>query len=383
MRAMSCFRQVFFVGGFDPKSARHYHRIYREAARRCPSGRVDVGPRETETPDVDAWNVTWHGPDDARPDAPAVQGRYHVLRWDDIVRRHWGRNLWRSLSDHWRVYGPFVPRSLFARVRRTSPAAFYLALVPLALSAGTALVAVALTTAAWQAGLAWPWAVLAALGMWLAAWRGLESRIDSEWLLRLYAFSAAQVAGEVPELDARVDRWADAVLRQLASPEPGEEVLVVGHSTGCLLAILVMDRVLQQWRPGPHAPRLALLTLGHCVPILTWHPQAARFRSAVERVQAQGGLSWLDVSAPTDWASFCRVPPWTSPGTPGQRLQCSPRWHETMDGDAYQRLLQDRQALHLHYLRSPDRLGGYDPVVLTAGPTLLHQRLSRPSIWSD
>ena len=84
---MTGSRQVFFVGGFDPKSARHYHRMCREAARHCPSARVTVGPREAAAEHLDAWDLHWRGPVGADPEPPALTSRYHVLRWDDIVQR--------------------------------------------------------------------------------------------------------------------------------------------------------------------------------------------------------------------------------------------------------------------------------------------------------
>jgi cytochrome P450 len=45
-----------------------------------------------------------------------------------------------------------------------------------------------------------------------------------------------------------------------------------------------------------------------------------------------------------------------------------------MSRPAYAALKQDRQALHLHYLRAPERPGGYDPVSFTAGPLSLAER---------
>jgi pimeloyl-ACP methyl ester carboxylesterase len=207
------------------------------------------------------------------------------------------------------------------------------------------------------------WAALW-LPAWLLIWRGLEARIGSEWLLRLYGFTEAQADGRLPELEARLQAWAELALAQLRA-HPCDEVLVVGHSTGGMLAVDLLDRMLAaEPELGQRPPRLALLTLGHCMPILAGLDHAKAFRAA-----------------PADWAAFARVGPWPQEGR-ARRRQVSPRFHQSMSEAGYRRLLQDRPALHLHYLRPQERSGGYDVVALTAGPTWLSQRLQAESPWS-
>ena len=374
-------RQVFFIGGFDPKSARHYHRLYRDAAARRPgappAAAVQVGERTEAGPWVDCWDVAWAG-----PPGRWLRTRYHVMRWDDIVRSHWPRNLRQSLRDHVRVYGVGAWHGVFGRVRKLAPAAFRLSLVPLALSLGT-LTGTALAMSLLAAWTPWPAAWWAAgwLPAWLMIWRGLEARIGSEWLLRLYGFTEAQADGRLPELELRLQTWAETALASLRA-HPCEEVLVVGHSTGGMLAVELLDRMLAAEPDlGKGLPRLSLLTLGHCMPILAGLDHAKAFRAALERVTDCAALSWLDVSAPADWAAFAQVGPWPSEGR-AQRRQTSPRFHLSMSEGGYRALLQDRQALHLHYLRPQERAGGYDVVALTAGPTWLSQRLQADSPWS-
>lgn len=385
-------RQVFFISGFDPKSARHYHRLYREAAARRPNAplpghgemqvraEVLVGERAAAGPWVDAWDVHW-GSGEGTETAPLLT-RYHVMRWDDIVRHHWPRNLRQSLLDHVRVYGVGAWQGVFGRVRKLAPAAFRLSLVPLALSLGS-LLCTALALLLLGRWAPWPaaWSAALALPAWLLVWRGLEARIGSEWLLRLYGFTEAQADGRLPELEQRLQTWAEAALASLRA-HPCEEVLVVGHSTGGMLAVDLLDRMLAAAPSlGRQAPRLSLLTLGHCMPILAGLDHARAFRAALGRVADCEALDWLDVSAPADWAAFAQVGPWLGDGR-ARRRQVSPRFHQTMSEAAYRDLLRDRQALHLHYLRPQERAGGYDVVALTAGPSLLCQRMQAESPWS-
>lgn len=377
---MPLHRLVFFIGGFDPKSPRFYHRLYREAVGQRPASvqgeQVQVGARGSVSPVLDCWDVHWQV-----PGQPALTTQYGVMRWDDVVRRHWPRNLWQALRDYWHVYGLAGAQGMFRRVWSGSRAAFWLALFPLGVSSALLLACLAGAWAAVALGKVEAWVALAcALPAWLLLWRGLESRLDSEWLLRLYGFTWFQAQDRLPELEARIDALAELLVQQAAQTE-AREVLVVGHSTGAMVAASVLARACQKapWL-GVQGPQLGFLTLGHCMPILAWLNGAQRFRIELQALAACPQLTWVDFSAPADWAAFAKVPPWLKPGA-ARLLQASPRFHQTMGPAGYQALLADRHALHMHYLRAPRVAGGYDPVDLTAGPLLLaehHARLSKP-----
>jgi len=382
---MNWQRQVFFIGGFDPKSPRHYHRIYRKAATSRPSSaqgeRVEVDARETLSPWRDEWTVRWHSPKaEAHPEigtetsaqasSEAVCSRYSVLRWDDIVRRHWQRNLVQALRDYWSVYLTGRRHGILGQVWATARPAFWLAVFPLLVSSSLLAFCAAL---GWQIG--WPWAWLA-LPLWLGLWRGLESRLNSEWLLRLYGFTHAQFHQRLPELEERLDQFAQDIVRS-AEQTSARELLVVAHSTGSIMAVSVLARALAlaPWL-GQRGPALSLLTLGHCTPIMAYAHPATRFRAELARLHAHPHLTWIDFASRADWAAFSQVPPWisTEPApAPALRLCASPRFHASLSQTSYARLRRDREALHMHYLNAPERASLYDPVLFTAGPLLLRE----------
>lgn len=375
-------RLVFFLGGFDPKSPRQYHRLYRRAAQARPAAageRVSVSARTDEGPLLSAWQVLWQPADGAAE----VSTRYHVMRWDDVVRRHWVRRGLQVLRDYLQVYGGGHRERLFQRTWVTARATWGVGMFPLALG-----LALALATAV-PAALLWvllglprtPAALAAGTGAagsaWLLLWRTLEHRLDSEWLLRLLAFSREQARGRLPDLETRLDALAELLVAQ-ASSSAADEILLVGHSTGSIMAASVAARALQRapWL-GRRGPGLALLTLGHCTPLVGYFDSADAFRSELAALRASPALVWWDFSAPADWAAFARVQPWMgeAAAAPQARLhRASPRFHRSMPAEDYARLLKDRRALHLHYLNAPLLPGGYDVVALTAGPLTLAQR---------
>ena len=82
-------RCVFYLSGFDPKGAAHYHALYRdEAAKQAliSGGAAVVGPRKRHSSGNSFWNVT------AAAGGSDTSTHYEFLRWDDIVRDHWPRS---------------------------------------------------------------------------------------------------------------------------------------------------------------------------------------------------------------------------------------------------------------------------------------------------
>jgi pimeloyl-ACP methyl ester carboxylesterase len=203
-----------------------------------------------------------------------------------------------------------------------------------------------------------------------------ERRLHTSWLLRIYRFAHLRSVDRVAGLDQRVDGLAAALDAHLRDPSV-QEVLLVGFSVGSLLAVSAAARARGQ--DGPAAGKLALLTLGHCVPMLGLMPKAERFRAELARLAHAEGVTWLDFSSPTDWGSFALVDPvglclGEAAAPPGRRRFASPRFHCLFSPAAYRRLRRNKRRMHLQYLMAGERAGDYDYFALTAGPLSLRAR---------
>src|SRR5262249_20568175 len=86
--------------------------------------------------------------------------------------------------------------------------------------------------------------------------------------------------------------WIDQVigvaaqrLIEAAKANKADELVLVGHSTGSVIAMAVLARALELDPDlGRHGPRLVLLTLGAVMPAVALHPAAQRMRDIVKRV---------------------------------------------------------------------------------------------------
>lgn len=368
---MRWHRRVYFIGGFDARSPRHYRRLMRAAVAQRPAdgAQVTVGARVSADALEDWWPMTW-------TDAQGQWAtRYAVLRWDDLVRARSPAGLaglWRSAM---RVYGRALPDGPYMRTlwRHARPG-LLMGLVPLALLATSLLAGGA------AAGLAVALGAHAAVAAGLAgaaalAWLALTAKpARAGWMLGLLDLTDALARGQDAALTTRLDALARAVV---AAAEAGDadELLLVGHSVGSNWAAAVLARAqrLAPWL-GTRGPALGLVTLGQTLPLGTARTAGAAGRADVATLAALRGLIWLDVSAPADWAALAALPPWS--GAPDRAAQCqarSPRFHATLTPAHYAALKRDRHALHMQYLHAPDRPGGWDIVAQVAGPyTLPH-----------
>ena len=375
-------RHVFFLSGFDPKGAAHYHRLYREQA--ALQGAVTgtaykVSARKTLGNGNAVWTVCSGG----------TETVYEYVRWDDVVRAHWPRGAWQVLMSALQVYALVLLeagalRKIWRVANRTLVALFYPALywlgVGLLAALGAGLMAwLCSALMAWPASAAGVMAGLVAGGVLWAGW-WLEQRLHTSWLLRIFRFADRHAKGQVPELSARWDGLADQIRQALCRPEV-DEVLLVGFSVGSMGAVSVAARTLQRCSEAPQVlARFSVLTLGHCIPLFALMPAAHALRDELACVGASREVFWLDCSSPSDWGSFALVDPVALCAADAQgtavnpRAMVSPRFHTLFDPATYADLKKDKRRMHMQYLMAGQLPGAYDYFSWTAGAQSLRQR---------
>lgn len=383
-------RHVYYLSGFDPKGPSYYRELYdTEAARQAAvtGMRIDVGKRERTSREVNRWRVQ------AETGGHAVDTCYEFLRWDDITRRHWPRSELHILFDLLRTYRLYIVNGALLRVLLTSWPPFVAALYPVVFlllvfgaatgaAVWTGRTAVAFELPLW-AGYA---AAAAAFVAMVQLGRAIERRLHSYWLLRIYAFTAKQGLGELPELESRLDACAGRIVDDAADND--DEILIVGHSTGTMMAVSVLARALRK-DPGlaQRGPRISLLTLGQCIPMLSFLPQAGAFRDELAAIAAATDIDWLDFTAPADAACFALVDPVATAGierpadSPAMPKLLSPRFAQLFTPRTYAGIRRDWYRMHFQYIMASELPGAYDYFAITAGPLTLGERFrSFPSI---
>ena len=381
-------RCVFYLSGFDPKGAAHYHALYRDEAKlqSAVSGqRIEVGPRKRQANGNFAWQV------ESSEDGFDVSTHYEFMRWDDVVRAHWQRNYWQvGLATMRTALYNLRHGTLTAMARLAWPAAVALWLPPALLTA-TALFAPLVTAFCAWVLMAWgahslvagAGALAAGLSTLFAA-RRLEQAHSMTWLMRSFAFTMRQAQGRTPDLELRLDEQA-AILAARIEAGGDDEILVVGHSSGSIMATSVVARALRLLG-GAAPPSLSLLTLGQCIPMLALLPAHA-FRRELAEVAGVDGLTWVDFSAPPDGSCFALCDPIAGCGIKVAAPKADrpkllpPRFAEMFDAADYARLKKDRFRLHFQYIMASRKPVDYDYFRITAGHASLGHRFeSKPSV---
>jgi hypothetical protein len=391
-------RKVFYIPGFDPRPARRYREVYRrEGARQAAiSGheialtarRAGTGPTQ--------WRVR------ARMEGAVVDAEIEVLVWSDLVASSMARGIWASYAGLWRtavIYLRSGALGPLARLRRGPLLAALYPVVMLLLQAGLALGGAALGFSGAVAMIGGAGGVLAGVmlgsgvgGAVLVACHRADRWLFAHYLMHDFAFSASAHGDWPPALVARITAFAARI--QAALSEDFDEVLVVGHSSGAILAVSAVAEV---WRagglgkdPGPvacaqdwphggaHARALGLLTLGQCIPMMSFLPQARQLRRDLHDLAGAKTLAWVDVTAPGDVCAHALCDPVAVSGVAptGQiwPLVISAAFSRTVAPVRWARLRWRFFAVHFQYLCAFEAPEGYDYFAITAGPRTLRAR---------
>lgn len=375
-------RRVFYIPGFDPFPARRYREIYRtEGARQAAIAGygLELGPKGPDTQGY-GWSVATD-----TAGTPA-QAEVEVLVWDDIVQARMKPGLigiyWTMLHTIW-VY--FSTGATWGLIRvRIGPfiAGFYPVTILLLQAALAGLAGWAVWSAAvWAGGGGGLVQVLGLIPAFGAAWLVLDAgRRADRWLFARYlmfelAQSAIHRGGYGPDLSARLDAFAARVAAARAGD--WDEVLVVGHSSGAALAVTVVAGAL---RAGQGGAPLALLTLGHVIPLHSFLPEACGLRRDLHDLSLSDDLVWIDVSAPGDGGSFGLADPVAISGVRPEGARwpriVSAAFRRTLAPETFRRLRWRFYSLHFQYLRAFERPGDYDYFQITAGPRSLGARFA-------
>ncbi len=368
-------RHVFYFSGFDPRGPAHYHTLYEEQGKlHTPLNGLDlsVGKRRRVGKLANAWTVT----------TGDTVTEYEFLRWDDIIRNRWPKNEWQLLKSAVPTYWIFLKANLIGRLLKIAwPSALTVSYPIIAflglLLAGAMLAVVAGVFLPLYAGLPLAAGILVGtvfLGRWL------DGRFRSFWLLRVYGAMQPWAYGKMPELDARIQEFADHIAGRIRGSD-ADEILVVGHSVGTILTVpLVAELLKREPMLGMNGPKFGLVSLGNCLPLVSLLPGSGKLRDDLKTVATAPGVRWLDFSARRDGASVTQVDPLEvsgisrPAGIPVRPQQFPVRIVKMFPADVYSVIKKDIFRIHFQYIMAGELLTDYDFFAITAGPLSLAER---------
>lgn len=366
-------RHVLYIPGYDPFPPRRYREFYRKegAEQATISGYTLVmHPRQGA-------GYGWRVMSDM--EAPA-EAEVEVLVWSDLVKGSMSPGIPGTYLLMLRTAWLYLSSGALIRLTdlRKGPmiAALYPA-VALILQALVALVAgwlVLRLAGGLPLGIGWG---LAALAVWavLEGFRRIDRRLLVYYLMQDYAFATQARGAWPPVLAARMGAFLVRLQQVMGSGV--DEVLVVGHSSGAQIGVSLLADLIRGGLPAG-GPALGFLSLGQAIPMVSFLPEARKLRGDLAYLAAREEVTWVDVSAPGDGASFALCDPVAVTGVapPGQRwpLVLSAAFSQTLSPERWRTLKRRFFWLHFQYLYAFDRPGEYDYFRITAGPLTLAER---------
>ena len=363
-------RKIFYLSGFDPRGARFYHQLFAEQAA-IYGGRtgheIKLGNRRKLPPHSAAWTIR-----DEQADADTD---YVFLGWDDVVRAHWVKNPLGLLGRSIIAYGNFtrlVDWSIVHRFPWGVKFAFYYPgistiLLPILFGLLLAVPLIGL--------LGWGWGTLASVVAGIAIAMFVVRKIQGFWLLRFIIFNDILASDRLPaDVDDRMAAFADII--RASFDEPWDEILVVTHSNGSILAVPIMAQLLDACG-GKLPHNFSLVTLGSSIPLIGARRDSRRFRALLDKVGA-GDFRWLDVNSITDGACIAGIDPCIG-GSEIRRarlFQMSPRWFRYCDPASYQARRRNKYETHFDYLRTFETISPLDYIAFSTGARPLEQSIA-------
>jgi pimeloyl-ACP methyl ester carboxylesterase len=390
-------RHVLYVEGYDPRGARTYYQLFQGSCdrfRKAWSVEQALAPFEIDSDDFAHWSLS------TKSAKWQVATRYDFLRLERHVRADMSAPTLRQII---RGFGWLIDDLLSGTMWRIFRASWRfgvhllcfqtLLVIWLALA-----VVIGLVTAFVGDSFGQPLALaiiegLTAAAVAIFALRPLADRwyigqITSCWAT-LRRFGRAQPTW----LDDTIEAGARRLVAAAAANDT-DELVLVGHSTGSVIASAIMTRALALDPDlGRRGTRLVLLTLGAVMPAVALHPAADRMRDIIKRLASEPTVAWIECQSRKDVMNFEGFDPVAGAGIHVEKrhnpLLWSVRFKDMVSPTYYQHLRWNFFSMHFQYINAGDRPTAHDYMLLIAGPVALgdwarhHERLTLEFISGD
>jgi len=367
-------RHVFYVPGYDPMPPRRYRELYRVEGKK----QAEISEYELSIKGSTGQSERYHWTVNTKIDGLETDTRIEFLLWNDIVfesmRNSIPQTYWLLLRTLWL----YVSSGTLGALRRLRRAPILAAMYPVVVLLGQIMFSAMLgkVLGGFIGGGIGVVFGAALFYVMLVLFRRFDKHFFAYYLLHDFAFWA-QEGGEMPAvLGCRVNRFCDRICEALDSDV--DEVLIVGHSSGAHLAVVLAAEIL---RRRTDVPKLSLLTLGQAIPVTSFLPGAWDLRRDLQQLAKRNDIKWLDVSAPGDGACFALSDPVAVSGVASPFHNFGPTvisaaFSQTLSRETQRATRWKFFRRHIQYLCAFDFPVEYDYFKITAGPLSLRSRFA-------
>ncbi|MGA7386572.1 MAG: alpha/beta hydrolase [Pseudolabrys sp.] len=371
-------RSVIFLSGYDPQGPQGYYTLFGSQLKRACAlwhAKFTLGPLAIKSADIASWTVTMGGPN------WQVMTRYDFVRQENIINANCAEPIIRQIfrGVRW-MLDDLVTGTTFRVFRANWQFGMHHLVLQLLLLAwiATSMAAGMLSwyIARHRLGVTTPIgigisvAIVFAIFMVLRplAKRWLVIRVINHWpYLREFG------RGEASCFDRPIEIGA-AHLKDLVNASDADEVVIIGHSGGALLAQCIVARALELDPDlGLGGPRIVLLTIGSITPAVAFHPRALKIREIIRRLAMEPSIIWIDCQSRKDALNFWGFDAVAGVGIHLGPERCNPliwelRFRDMLSPKIYRKLRWKFFRLHFQYIVANHMRAPYDYFMLIGGP---------------
>ncbi|EAK3646443.1 DUF829 domain-containing protein [Campylobacter lari] len=368
-------RDVFYIAGYDPRGYRYYYAMFKKnLAEQNTLLNYDYTLSKAQVNTYAFWQIQ----------TPHTSTSYTFLSWNDIVKKNWSEGIKDALSDCYSFFRIYTITGLFLKFGKESPHQlitgyypFFYVLLSLIFTLVCAFESlfylqnfhIVLGILVFILSLVFLPKMLYKLGKKLAVF----------WIARICSFCANWEKNSQGELELRMDDFARVIFEKLKenANDKNYELILSAHSVGTVLCINVLAKVLRQCeKENISFENLKVLTLGECIPLVSYQKKSFEFRKDLEYLGSKN-LIWYDFTSIIDGACFAQV---DFIRTSGVKAQFSPKYlsakfHTLYKNKDYKKIKKDKYKAHFLYLFATQIQGVYNFFEFIIGKNKLEEKI--------
>ncbi|WP_063999741.1 hypothetical protein [Campylobacter iguaniorum] len=353
-------RDVFYISGFDPRSYRYYYSMFKKNAyktSKIQSNKISISSiKDKEKPHF-------------LIDYKDTIIKYNFLNWNDIVTANFVKGYFYIFWTIFIWLKAYIFSGLvfkFAKETRTQLiAGFY----PFLYILFSYLIVFLVIYFIWKIDLNLALFIFISLLVFYFSSKFIfyiGSKIGVFWLLSIYAFCYKYAKENIKDIDDRIDCFANQILENIKSniDNKDHEIMIIAHSVGTILAISVLAKVIEKCENNNICiDNLKLVLLGECIPLVSFHKFAIKFRNELE-VLSKSKFTWLDFTSTIDGACFPLFD-YLKSSNIKTNSGCGPkflsvRFFKIYEKATYKKIRYQWYKVHFLYLKATQINCGYD-----------------------
>lgn len=366
-------RHIYYVTGFDPRGISFYYSLLKREAllsKKRKQSQFYIGKLNAEDEHSSSCELIFEAPEN-------FTAEYHLLSILDLItayfRQSIAKSIWQALTMLWMMFSSKTILKCLKHSFKFGLFILYPFTILLLMTATSWGISTILSTQLLAP--AYSWACIPIFLLFFYLFLLLLKKTDQLhyifYLLGDFYFSQTAVRNKSHELNLRIDLFAKEIAKALKKIDENEEILIVGHSSGGLLAIQLAAK-LCTIAPAETLSRLSLLTMGNQAS-LGFLNGAEVFHKNIDSLLENPNITWRDVFAPQDVISSGKfdLTKFFS-GRPSSGYECmSARLRESLTPENYKKIVHKFFTVHMQYLRSSETGRGFDYFQLLNSPMRL------------